>query len=216
MGEQIELTVEAREIKGKAVKALRKQGFVPGVIYGEGEDSQSVMAPHSEVLKAYKAAGKRQPIELLLGKTRRLVMIKSADIDPVRRELRHLSFNVVNRNEKVTVEVPIIISHGGETPAEKLGLVILKTMETVEVEALPKDLPDLIEAPGDKLKIAGDHLTVGDLKMPVGVTTTGDSSQIVATVYEPSALAAANDAGGDTEEPTATAEASATDTKAEK
>jgi large subunit ribosomal protein L25 len=202
MGEQVELTVEQRTVQGKAVKALRRQGIVPAVVYGADDAAQSVMAPYVNMAKAYKLAGKRQPVELLLGKTKRLAMIKSADFDPIKHELRHLAFHVINRNERVTAEVPVVVSGEGETPAERAGLVVLKTIESVEISALPSDLPDSIVAPGEKLIEIGDRLTVGDLKAPKGVTVMTDPAQVLATVYEPSALAAANAAaGGDAEEP---------------
>lgn len=203
MGEQVELTVEERTVQGKAVKALRRQGIVPAVVYGADDEAQSVMAPFVNMTKAYKLAGKRQPVELLLGKTRRLAMIKSADFDPIKHELRHLAFHVINRNEKVTAEVPIVVDGGGQTPAERAGLVVLKTIESVEISALPADLLDSVEAPGERLVGVGDRLTVGDLRLPKGVEVVTDPTQVIATVYEPSALAAANDAaGGDAEEPT--------------
>lgn len=202
MGEKIELTVEARTAEGKKVKALRSQGFVPAVMYGASIEPRSIMAPQMSITKVFKQAGKHHPIDLKLGAERQLVMIKSADIDPVRHELRHLAFHVVKQDEKVSTEVPIVIDGGGETPAERFGLVVLKTVETVEIEALPGDLPDSIEAPGEKLAAIGDHLTVGDLKLPKGVTLKSDPNQVIATVYEPSALAAANEAaGGGAEEP---------------
>lgn len=207
MSEKLELTLQERSVRGKAVKALRRQGLVPAVIYGDEVQPQNVMAPQLAVTKTYRLAGKRQPIELLVGQTRRLAMIKSADIDPVKQELRHLAFHVVKRNEKVGAAIPVVIDGGGETPAERLGLVVLKTLEQVSVEALPADLPQAIEAPGEKLAAVGDHLSVADLKAPKGVTIKDDPSQIIATVYEPGALAAANEAaGGEAKTPGATGE----------
>jgi large subunit ribosomal protein L25 len=75
-------------------------------------------------------------------------------------------------------------------------------METVEVEALPKDLPDVLTFSGESIVEAGDQATVADLKVPAGVTILTDENQVLATAHEPSALQAANEAlEGEGEEP---------------
>lgn len=204
MGEKVVLTVEERTVLGKKVKQLRKQGFVPAIVYGGEVESTAVMAPAVVAEKAWRDAGKHHVIELTLGGKKRLAMIKSADIEPVKRRLRHLSLHVVKQNEKVEAEVPVHVRGEGETPAEKAGFVVLKTIESVEVAALPNNLPNFMEVPGEKLAEPGDHLAVADIIVRDGVEVQSDPEQIVVTVYEPSALAAANDAaGGDATDETA-------------
>jgi large subunit ribosomal protein L25 len=203
MGDKVALTVEGRKIIGKKVKSLRKEGVLPGVVYGNGVDATPVMVAANVAEKAWHEAGKHHIVELTMDGKIHLAMIKSADFEPVKRRLRHLSLQVVKQNEKVETEVPIHVVGEGETVAEKAGLVVLKTIESVQVSAFPKDLPDFVEVPGDKLAEPGDHLTVGDITPPKGVAILSDPEQIVVTVYEPSALAAANDAaGGDATEET--------------
>jgi len=194
MGDKISLTVEERKVLGKKVKQLRKAGIVPGIIYGHDVASVAVEAPAVEALKVWRSAGKHHVIELTLDGKKRLAMIKSADIEPVKHKLRHLSLNIVKQNEKVETEVPIRVTGEGETPAEKAGLVILQAIETAQVSALPANLPDFVEVPGDKLVEAGDHLTIADIVVPAGVEILSEPEQLIVTVYEPSALAAANDA----------------------
>ncbi len=196
MGEKVVLTVEERNVLGKKVKQLRKQGVVPAIVYGSDMQATAVQAEAVAATKAWRTAGKHQPIEITIGGKTKLAMIKSADLQPVKRHLRHLSLHVVKQNEKVETEVAIHVTNAGETPAEKAGLVVLKTIESVEISALPKNLPDAVEVPGDKLTEAGDHLTVADILAIDGVTILSDPEQIVVTVYEPGALAAANDAAG--------------------
>lgn len=215
MGDKVALQLQERTVQGKALKALRKSGFIPAVMYGENFEARSVMAPALTMLKVYKTAGKHHPVELQLGSQKRLAMIKTADIDPVKHQLRHVAFHVVNQNETVATEIPIVISGEGETIAEKAGFVVLKTIETVEIEALPNNLPDALVAPGEKLAEVGDHLTVADLVVPKDVTVTSDATQVIATVYEPSALAAANDAAGGSAEEEVPAEEGDADAEAE-
>jgi large subunit ribosomal protein L25 len=126
-------------------------------------------------------------------------LIKTVDFDPKKHELRHVVFNAVRANEKVTAEIPVHIKYdegNDSTPAERASLVVLHQLEVVEVEALPKNLPDALYFDGEKLVAVGDHATVADLIVPAGVVVKADPAQPLATVFEPSALQAANDAAG--------------------
>lgn len=194
MGDKVLLTVEERKLLGKKVKKLRKDGLVPGVVYGHGIDAQPVMANAKVAEKVWQTAGRRQPVELTVSGKKHLAMIKSADIDPLKRSLRHLSFQVVNQNEEVETEVPVRIDNEGETAAERAGLVVLQAIETVEVSALPSKLPEFVIVPSDKLLADGDHVNVSDIVTPDGVQILTDPEIVVASVYEPSALAAQNEA----------------------
>lgn len=196
MGDKVLLSVEERTVLGKKVKQLRKQGKVPAIVYGQDFEATPVMVDAVVATKAWRDAGKHHVIELTVAGKKRLAMIKSADFAPVKHTLRHLSLHVVKQNEKVETEIPVHVSGEGETPAEKAGLVVLQTIEAVEVSALPNNLPDAVIVPGEKLTVAGDHVTVADITPINGVTILAEPEQIVATVYEPSALAAANDAAG--------------------
>lgn len=201
--EEVLLELEDREVTGKAVKQLRKQGMVPAVIHDHGKDSVVVMGSYIEVLKAYQKAGKNHPVNVKAGKHQYLALIKSAEFDPKKHELRHIVFGAVKANEKVTAEVPVQITfdEGNDaTPAERAGLVVLHQLEVVEVEALPKYLPDALTFNGEKLVEVGDQVTVADLQVPSDVVVKADPAHPLATVFEPSALQAANDAAGGTDD----------------
>jgi large subunit ribosomal protein L25 len=200
MGEKVELSVTLRDVTGKKVASLRKEGYVPAVVYGHDFPAQSVMADSVPMTKAVHRAGKHHPVELTIGDQKRLAMIKATDFDPVKHTVRHVAFHVVKQNEEVETEVPVVVTGEGETPAEKAGMVVLTGTETVQVKALPNNLPDQLEVQGEKLVEVGDHLTVADIVAPKGVTIMSEPELVVATVYEPSALQAANEAaGGDAE-----------------
>jgi large subunit ribosomal protein L25 len=204
--EDVVLKLEPREVSGKAVKQLRRQGLVPAVIHDHGKPSVHVMGVYLEMLKAYQSAGKHHPVKLKAGDKHFTALIKSVDVDPKKHALRHVVFNAVKANEKVTAEVPVRIKFdegNDSSPAERAGLVVLHQLEAVEVEAKPNDLPDVLEFDGEKLAEVGDHATVADLVVPEGVTVKTDPAHPLATVFEPSALQAANEAAaGATEEET--------------
>ncbi len=198
------LNLQPRDVIGKAVKHLRKENMVPAVIHDHGKPSIIVMGPYLEMLKVYQKAGKHHPVSLKADSQEFTALIKHADFDPKKHELRHLVFNAVKADEKVSTEIPVHIKYDEDndsTPAERAGLVVLHQLEAVEVEALPKDLPDALHFDGEKLVAAGDSATVADIIVPQGVTIKTDPAHPLATVFEPSALQAANDAaGGDAEE----------------
>ncbi len=203
--EEVVLEVKKRQVTGKAVKGLRREGLVPAVIHDHGKESVHVEGKYLEVLKAYQQAGKHHPVSLKAGDQNYTVLIRDIDVDPKKHQLRHVVFNAVKANEKVTAEIPVRVrfDEGNDsTPAERAGLIVLHQLEAVEVEALPRDLPDFLEFDGEKLVAVGDSATVADLIIPATVTVKTDPGHPLASVFEPSALQAANDAaGGDAEEP---------------
>jgi large subunit ribosomal protein L25 len=200
----ITLHVQPREVTGKAVKHLRRAGQVPAVIHDHGKDSIIVQGTYLDMYKAFQKAGKHHPIELTAGDTKYTVLIKNAMFEPKKNQLTHLVFNAVNKNQKVEAEVPIRARYdeGNDvSPAERNSLIVLAQLETVEVKAVPSKIPDFVEYDAEKLVEVGDSVTVADLNIPADVELMTELEHSVATVYEPSALAAANDAAGGDAEP---------------
>ena len=195
----ISLQVEPRSVTGKAVKQLRREGQVPAVIHDHGKDSVAVQGAYLAMYRVYQQAGKHHPVDLSVGGHKYTALIKAATFEPKKNQLSHVVFNAVNKNQKVEAEVPVRprYDEGNEaSPAERAGLIVLTQLESVEVKAVPDKIPDVLEYDGEKLVEIGDHITVADLMIPDGVELTTESEHAVATVYEPSALAAANDAAG--------------------
>jgi large subunit ribosomal protein L25 len=174
--------LQERTVIGKGLNALRREGFIPAVIHNHGEPSVHVMANQVEIDKVYQAAGKHHPLELSVGSEKYLALIKDAHFNPVKRRLDHVVFQAIKRNEKVEAEVPIHLE--GEIPAEKVGLMVLRQLDTVEVEAFPRNLPDQFVADATKLAELHDTITVGDLVVPEGVTILTDLEHPIARVVE--------------------------------
>lgn len=211
MGDQISISLEVRTLHGKKVAQLRKQSIVPGVIYGPGFDPISVQAVQQVIDKTYRSAGKHHPVYVSVAGKKKIAMIKDIDIDPVKNIVRHISFHAVNQNETVEAEIPVHLIGEGESAAEKAGLIVLQTIDKLNVKALPMDLPDALEVSIIDMAQPGDRVTVADITIPKNVElvdhaaeqSSGDDEEshsitelVVASVYEPSALAAANDAAG--------------------
>ena len=176
------LKLEERTVIGKGLSGLRHDGLVPAVIHNHGQPSIHVMGPEMELTKIYRVAGKHHPLQLKVGSQDFLVLIKDAHFNPVKHRLRHVVFQAIKQDEKVEAEIPIRLE--GEIPAEKVGLMILNQLDHVEVEALPKNLPDELVVDATKLAELHDKITIADLDVPEGVTVLTDVEHPIATVVE--------------------------------
>lgn len=208
MGDKINLSLDARTLQGKKVKKLREEGLVPVVMYGDGIEPINGQAAQNVIEKVVREAGKHTPVHVTIANVKKIAMIKDIDVEPIRARIRHISLHAVNQNEPVVAEVPIHLIGEGESEAEKAGLIVLQALDKIEVRALPLDLPEALEISIAGLKEAGEQVTVGDIVLPKNVSlvehTTGHESEdeeapkltdlVVANVYEPAALEAANEA----------------------
>ena len=208
MGDKINLKLDLRTLQGKKVKQLRKEGIIPAVVYGPGFEPVNVQAALNVMDKVIREAGKHTPVHLTINDKKEIAMIKDVESDPVKGITRHVSFHAVKQNEPVNAEVPIRLIGEGESEAEKAGLIVLQALDRIEVRALPLSLPDVLEVSIADLKEAGEQITLGDIVLPKDVHfvehVTGHEEAdeeapkltdlVVASVYEPAALEAANDA----------------------
>lgn len=218
MGNKVELILDERTVHGKKVAALRKEGLVPAVVYGAGVEPISVQVAENILQKVRAQVGTHAPVHLTIGSKKKIAMIKDVTLDPVKGRALHVSFHAVKASDPVNAEVPVRLVGEGESEAEKAGLIVLQALDKVEVRALPMDLPDAIEIDISGLKDAGEKVTLGDAKLAAGVEFVehddghhdNDEEKpritdlMVASVWEPAALQAANeaaagDAGEDTE-----------------
>jgi large subunit ribosomal protein L25 len=166
----ITLTLDKRDVVGKGLNKLRNEGRIPAVIHNHGKESVIVSGPFIDVLKVYQQAGKHHPVTLKVDDKKYMALIKSVDFEPKKNQLRHVVFNAIKQDEKQKTEVPIKFVEDAEIPAEKAGLMVIRQLEAVEIEALPKDLIDELFVDPSGLTEIGDRITVADLKVPEGIT----------------------------------------------
>ncbi len=180
--EDIVLKLQKREVLGKGLAKIRKEGFIPAVVHDHGNPSVVVMGVYSDIVKAFLSAGKHHPVELLIDRKKETVIIKDVEIDPVKNLINHVVFQAIRQNEKIETEVPV--SMIGDSPAQKIGLLLIPHMSVVEVEAFPKDLPDKLDLDITSLVEIGDKLTVADLVIPDGVTIISEPESLIVSVEE--------------------------------
>lgn len=177
------LKVEKREVFGKKLKKLRKTGVLPANIYGKDVKSTAVQLALKDFEAIYKETGETGLIELTVGSETRPVLIHNVQLDYITQEPIHADFFQVNLKEKVKTMVPLELTGEPKAVADKLGL-LLQTLNEIEVEALPTDLPEKIEVNVTNLAAVNDQITIADLKAPSGVEILSDSSQVIAKISE--------------------------------
>lgn len=175
------LKAQPRELTGRKVKQLRLKGLLPATVYGRNVKSVSVQLGTDEFSTVYQQTGESSLIDLALDKDVRPVLIHNVQKHPVSGAPVHVEFFQVDLKEKVRTNVPLVIV--GEPPAvtDKTG-VLLSIMDAVEVEALPRELPEKIEVDVTGLGAVGQEITVGDLKAASGVTIMTDGNLTVVKI----------------------------------
>ena len=189
------LTGEKRELVGKKVKHLRREGKLPATIYGKKIKSASISVSADAFHKVYEEAGETGLVQLSVGGEARPVLIHSVQVDPVSYTPLHIEFHQVDLKEKVHAKVSIELTGDSPAVAQKLG-VLLSVLRDVEVEALPMDLPEKILVDISKLAEVNQELKVSDLPVASGVTVLTDGTLTIVKVgplvtKEAEALAAA-------------------------
>ncbi|MCL4384156.1 50S ribosomal protein L25 [Patescibacteria group bacterium] len=178
------LKAEKRTITGKKVRQLRKEGLVPASIYGKGMTSLSVQLPAKETEKVFAASGESALVDLMLDGETWPILFKNPQYDPLEGNLLHIDLHKVNLKEKITAEVPIVIT--GESEAVKAGNVLMEINMVVEVEALPTDLPENFVVDISSLKNIDDAVTVADLAVEKDkVEIKNAPEQIIVKIAEP-------------------------------
>lgn len=180
-----QLAAQRRDLTGKAVARLRRSGRLPAVVYGHGQSSEAIDLDAREFDLLRRRAGRHALVDLQLdGGQPRPVMVHQIQEHPVQRRALHVDFYVVKMTEEMTVDVPIA-TVGESEAAEKLGGTLLHLIESVNVRALPGDLPQSLELDITPLDSFDAVLHVSDLVIPPGVTLVTDPEEPVARVQPP-------------------------------
>lgn len=183
----MQLEAKIRTVFGKKVSSLRREGFVPGEIYGRGMENMHVSVSEKELLKVWKRAGENTVVTLKLdskaGEEEMPTLISDISLDPLSHRPRAVDFRRVQKGEKIRVHVPIVLS--GTSPATKEGLNILQTLSEIEIETLPSEIPHEFSVDISGLSNIGDGVSVKDISLPKGVKALTDEDTVIVTVSEP-------------------------------
>jgi large subunit ribosomal protein L25 len=181
--DKIELKVANREILGKQVKHLRRQGITPVHIFGHGIESLALQCDTRELERALGQAGQTRLIDLKLGKEKkpRTVVVREFNRDWRRGELVHVDFYQVKMEEKIRLEIPVVLI--GEAPALKAKTNMLDhELGTFTVECLPAKIPDSIEVDISSLTELDQAIRVKDITLDKEVTVLNSPDLVVAKI----------------------------------
>ena len=189
MAQQAKLTVQTRTQVGRnAIKKVRKEGLIPGVIYGVGHEPINLEVNGRQLSTVLAHASSENillELEIVDGDNKRnsLAMIQEVQHHPIQRQILHVDFHAVSATDKITAEVPI------ETIGEPIGVktnggLLEHNLRDLEVECLPADLPERIEVDVTNLDI-NQSIHVKDLKLPPGVEAVTDADLTVVAVSAP-------------------------------
>lgn len=180
----LELKALPRTVRGRKTNKQRKAGQIPAVIYGHGVKSEPLYVNAKDFAKVYTEAGESSLITLEVGGKNRNVLIHDVARDPLSENFLHVDFYQVRMDEKIKAEVPL--NFIGESLAVKAEAgVLVKNMQEVEIEALPKDLPHHIDVDISVLETFEDHIFVKNINVPEGVKIIAEENEIVASVIPP-------------------------------
>ena len=185
MAERPKLKAQRRTLLGKKVKRLRREGKLPAILYGPTvEEPIPLVLDYTEAYKTIRSLGPSALIDLEVDGETYTTIIRERQRDVITGKLLHVDFQAVSMTEEVESEVTIVLK--GEAPAAKhYGATIVQELETLDVEALPQDLPESIVVDISVLEEPGDTITVGNLVLPPGVKVLNPPDEVIVAAVGP-------------------------------
>jgi large subunit ribosomal protein L25 len=181
-----ELEVSKRDVTGKKVRFLRRQGIVPANIYGHGIESTAINVDTRSLKHLLAHTGKTDLISLKVDNSKETIRVLMREIqrNPLTDEPLHVDFYQVSMTEKIKADVPLVFI--GEAPVLKKvkNSSILHLLDTLEIEALPDDLPHSFEVDISSLEELDHTVHVKDIPLGPGITLLSDPEQMVVKVAE--------------------------------
>lgn len=178
-----ELRLSKRDIRGKKVKFLRRQGITPANLYGPKMESIALQAETPVLERLIAKVGRNAMITLRFDRKPRLVMIRDIQRDPLTDALLHIDLFQVEATHKVTVEIPLAFL--GEAPAAKSSqAMMIQNLTSLHVEGLPTDLPRSIEVDLSVLTEIGQAIHVGEIPVDDKLEVLTDPDQVVVHIEE--------------------------------
>ncbi len=186
---EIKLEAIVRETRGKGgARSLRREGYVPGVLYGYKTDNLSLAVKQSDLIKILHDPKKRRMVlELVIkdnGGTSKKVIIKEIQNDIIRHLPIHVDFYALDETRKMRVEVPVTLV--GESIGVKNGGILHLHIDEIEIKCLPHDIPEEVTVDVSQLDV-GDAIFVKDLEAQVKYEFVEDPNQIIVSVEHPAA-----------------------------
>ena len=189
----LSLTATIRTELGKKNKKLRKEGYLPGVLYGRKVKSTPLSLIYKDFERIYKEAGESSLISLEFqdqgppGVPREnVVLIRDAVLHPLKRMFEHVDFYQVPMDEEILIAIPLVFVNESFA-VESEGAVLVRNVYEINIRALPKDLPREISVDLSRLEHINDAILAKDLFLPPGVKTEAREDFVIAFAAPPRA-----------------------------
>jgi large subunit ribosomal protein L25 len=181
MEQEFLLKAKTRNVIGKQVKALRRGGELPAVLYGHHINPKPISLDYRDTTRVLPDVSSSQLIEVEVDGEPHTVLVREKQHDPVTGTLLHVDFQVVSLTERLRALVRIELS--GEAPAIKnFNGIVVTGQEELEVECLPGDLPSHLVVDITRLENIGDAIYVRDIEIPPEVEVLTDGSELVVLI----------------------------------
>jgi large subunit ribosomal protein L25 len=170
-----------RTVTGKQVNQLRREGKLPAVLYGHHIEATPITLERRSASRTLHGASRSTLITIDLEGTEHNALVREIQRDFIRGDLLHVDFQVVSMTEKIRATVPIIIE--GTSPAvSEFNGVVISGASQLDVEALPRDLPENFTVDVSELNHIGDGIYVRDLEVPINVAVLTDKDEMIAII----------------------------------
>ncbi len=181
----MKLHAKTREAKGRQVRALRREGRLPGVMYGHGAETVSVDFDPSEFRRVYRDAGTSALIDVSVNDAAPVkALIQDVQVHLLHMHPVHVDLRQIRMDEELEVSVPLHFV-GVSAAVKDLSGTLVRTVKEITVTCLPADLPSELEVDLTKLATFDDVIHVSDINIPKGATIDLDPEAVVASVSAP-------------------------------
>ena len=185
--DNIVLKATSRNVIGKKVKVLRREGLLPAVIYGRDVETIPISLDYHEASQILPGVTSSQFIVIDVEGETHTTLVRERQRDPVTWSLIHVDFQELSMTEKLRTAVSLVLT--GEAPAiSSYGGVLVTGQDSLMVECLPSDLPERIEVDLSALEEIGDAIYVGDIAAPNNVEILTDLEEMIALITAPAAV----------------------------
>lgn len=175
-----------RDVIGKKVGVLRREGKLPGVIYGHKFDAMPIIMDARTTTKVLNSITSSSIVTLVIDGKEHAALVRERQMDYIRNQFIHVDFQAVSQTEKIRAKVGVVIT--GTAPAVKdFNGVVVEGLDAIEVEALPKDLPERFVLDISKLAAIGDAIHVKDVEVPANVEIVDDVEAMLVLITAPAA-----------------------------
>lgn len=190
--DKIILEASRRDVIGKKVKVLRREGKLPAIIYGQNMEPLPILLDLRTTTKILREVSAATILTIDVDGEEHTTLVRERQRGILTGLYEHIDFLAISMTETVRTQVNIFVE--GTSPAEKeYGAIIMTGADSIEVEALPGDLPESLTVDVSVLTGVGDTITVADLVLPKGVDVLSDPTEMLAVVTMPAAALAEED-----------------------